>query len=461
MAISQFHSVRYYPFTLLIIPVVHYFTNIVFTNSSISSNKKYILIILLAFTPGLFHMINFVYLFFWITILFIYFLVNLYKNKIENISYFHLISKNRKSALTGAIIIILSILFLVSLIHFLKGRLYFSSHNLEFMPGLLSFYFSSKFMIYDVIFIILLIFSFINIRKFTKIESSLFITSFGLIIFCFIGFSIMGGEVVISHASRYFLFLYPVIITILSLMLSLLSRTIINFLPNFSLKEIIVFCMVAFIFIFINYPKFEENERRLPGNKKLLEEFNNVTKQYNNLVFVTSGNSHYFFNYFPHNKAYLYRDFKEINESNIIKDDFYKSASGYIKNIGGEIYVGTQESFCRMLQENKNNVIYFFDVLPELRSKLNKIYTGNPMSAKYLIAMLCCNNDSEKTQNALNVIKEQGLFDEEYAKLGIYLYNHDLINECIQAFLKALSINPNNPRYSGKPGSFIFQIREN
>jgi hypothetical protein len=86
LSISQFHYVRYYPYTLMIMSLMHYLTNLVFVYSDHNSFKKYIIIIILSFIPGLFHMANFSYLFFWVSWLFLYFLfVTMRANKNDSL----------------------------------------------------------------------------------------------------------------------------------------------------------------------------------------------------------------------------------------------------------------------------------------------------------------------------------------------------------------------------------------
>jgi tetratricopeptide (TPR) repeat protein len=445
LSVSQFHYVRYYPFTLIIIPLSHYFTNRAFINPKYSSFKKYLLIIILSFIPGLFHMVNLSYMFFWVSFLFLYYLISIFKNNL-NLSFKSFFTKNLKFVIS-LIVLIIILCFLVNFVtEFLKNRLYFSYENLRFIPGFLSYYFNIKFIAYDFIFLMLLIFSIVKIKKFTKIELSMFLTSSAFLIFCFIGFSIMGGKELITNPGSYMLFLFPIIIMLLSLMLSLLFRTIQHLMPDFYFKDFIIFYVIALAFIIINSQKLNDHERRTRSKREFLNIFNETVEKFKNCVFVTSKNTHYFFNYFPHNKAYLYRPHDEIKAANIIKNDFYKSPSGWVRNIGGEIYVGNPESFCRMLRENENNVIYFYFVMPELRAKLKKIYTGNPMSAKYLLAMFCSNNESEITQNSLSAIRGSGLLEEEYISLGAYLFNRNLYSDCITSCQKALSVNPVNTR---------------
>lgn len=66
------------------------------------------------------------------------------------------------------------------------------------------------------------------------------------------------------------------------------------------------------------------------------------------------------------------------------------------------------------------------------------------MSAKYLIAILCGKNDFEKTQNCIKLMKDPGLFENEYINLGVFLFNQNLFNDCIYSCNKALFINPKN-----------------
>jgi len=446
---SQFHYVRYYPFTIMIMPFVHFISNIILINSKLTNLKKYLLIIFLAFLPGLFHLVNFSYLFYWFTILSGYSIYNILKNKNGKFTLGDKLTKNYKLLFVGIILIILLGVLANFLLHFLKNRLYFSSENIKVIAAFFSFYFSKNYVIYNLIFVILLIFSIINIKKFTKLESNLFISSLGFIIFCLLGFSIIGGQGIITNPYSYLMFLFPIILIIISLMLTLLFRTINNLIPYFYIKEFVIFYLVAVLFISINYKKLEENENRSDGTKKELDQLKEIQNTYKNCVFITSKNAHYFYNYFPDNKAYLLRDYANINENNIIKDDFYKSTSGYVKNIGGEIYIGKSESFCKMLDENYNSLLYFYRITPgyvdkELFDKINTVIIGNPMSAKYLQTMLCCKTDTEKIKNSLKIINEDGLLENEYISLGSFLFNKNYFNECINSCRKALAINPNN-----------------
>jgi hypothetical protein len=453
LSASQFHWVRYYPFTLMIMSVIHYVTNLIFTYSNKKSLKKFLLIIFISFIPGIFHLANLSYFFFWVTYLCVIYINNfIFENKEKSIKY--LFKKNKINMLIGLMVFIFLCFLGIFLMIFLKNRLYFSSENIKFIPGFLSYFFNVKFIVYDSLFLILSFFCIINFKKFSKIESVLFKTSFSFMFFCLIGFSVAGGNTIIANPYSYLLFMFPIIVTILSLMLTMVFRIINRLLPEFFLKDFVAFYLIAFLFIFINFQKLGENERKVPGTKKPFEKLEEIINQYKNCIILTSLNAHFFYNYFPQNKAFLYLPYKDEDydtnkvKKNVLYGDYYVSNSGYVKNYGGEINVGSPKSFYRILKENENNVMYFFVLKTEYYSifsnKLGKIYVGNPMSCKYLKNLMYGKDEKDTIQCCLNALNETGLLEIEYFSLGYYLLNHNLINESIKANLKVISLNPKN-----------------
>lgn len=446
---SQFHNLRSYSFTITALPLVHYITNNIFLHSKLNTFKKYLFILFLAFLPSVFHMANLIYFAFWLSFLIVYAIYNGVKNSKEKFNLVGFVTKNIKLVLFGVALTIVLGFLANFVLDFLKSRLFFSSENINVIPTFFSFYFSKDYIIYNLIFFALFVFTLFNIKKFSKIELNLFISSIGFILFALFGFSIIGGQSIIANPYAYMMFMLPIIFLITSLMLTLLFRVINNLIPAISFKEPVIFIVIASMFLFINSKKFDENEGRSDGDRKELEMLIDVSKKYKDLIFVCSKNAHYFYNYIPNNKAYLLRDYQPISETNVIKDDFYKSTTGWVKDIGGEIFVGKTESFCRMINENTNSLFYFHRVMPnyvskDLMDKLNTIFIGNPMSGKYIKAMLCSVNDSEKTQNILEIINENGLMEGEYINMGAYLFNQNRFEDCITACNKGLTLNPNN-----------------
>jgi hypothetical protein len=437
---SQFHYVRYYPFTIISMAFAHFTTLYLFVSSRYSTTKKYALILLIAFIPGLFHMINWTYFFYWLTIIFFiqaYNQVKIFREK-----------KNARDGNGKSVIFLVAIagvacLLVFFVFNFLKDRVYFSTENIKVVSEFFKFYFNPASKNFAVCIGLLLIL--LSYRRFYPFEKKLFLLSIGFLIFSLAGLSVAGGKGLIANIYTYSMFFFPILLAIAALMLYTVYKWLTAKVKGVPGKEVVFFIIPLILVYYLFATSFKNYENTARGTTKEFTEIENYLKKDKDCVFITSDNSLYFYAYFPDNKCYLYRTYNEITETNkLTPDEKYKDINGYTRNVYGEYFIGKKQIFIKMLRDNPGKKICFYNLSlgmadGDLGTNLQSYIVNNPCSSDYLNTMFSLESKfppDEATKRAMEV----GIFyPQEYFRLGSLFYEKRAYEESVRLISAGLT----------------------
>ena len=460
---STFHRVRYNPFTVMGIIVSFCTCTYLYLYNNRTWFIKYGLILLVGFLPFFFHMLNIYHFIFWVgfvTVDFIYKVYNKIKNSANGLAGF--ITNHKKTLIVLSAIILSAVaVFFAFILQPLNDFLVFSKLSVSEMlfkeenkPIVSVIYdlFIEKSILGVLVVFIPLVIVILNRRSIEKFNAGLLLLSAAFLVFAAFALYCWGGGKVISNTMSYLLFVHTVFLCFLAALLGTFMKVAVNKLPDFLFKEVILFLLISGFFCFAYKEKFKINETDADTTVEKLEQVKDIMKKYNNPVFVTD-KVMWLYAYQPQVKAYFSRtypdmEFKEINKiQNTETMRYYMDSSGYVCDWFGAIYVGRKTAFCKMLKDNEEELIYFFDIIPpaidkDLINDIQNYVFKNPVSAKYLIASMCDTSDAYIRK----IISEPNnkVATDEYINLDQRLLNKGKYQLCIDVSKKILSLDPVN-----------------
>lgn len=444
-ASSEFHYVRYYPFTIIFMSFIP-FVCIYFYTYRDGGFKRNTILLLLALTPGFFHAANFSYFFYWVVVLVLFKIKDIIKDWKKKGAQIQFSPKQIALAVLGSVLLIGLALIAYSRA---ADRLTLGAENLAVIPKFIEFFLGTT--RDKIIFLAGFVLIYISFKQFSGYEKNLLFFSLGFIAFCLTGFSVIGGSGIVGNYYTYMMFMFPSLIIITSIMLYSLLLILNRYIFNFPFKVEVIFSVLIISVAFADKDKFMANENRARGTIKEYNEIKAYVEKYPNCVFVTSDNSLYFYAYFPKNKAYLFRTYKDIKDTMQVNEvNMYNDKTGHARNIYGEYLIGKYETFTQMLKENTDKKICLYNVSPglvepDLMAMIQKNIVCNPFSADYLLTMMTSYpNKNEAVKQYKELLGRDNLFPLEYVQLSNIYFNIDLYDETIEAANKAVKAGPGN-----------------
>lgn len=413
---SAFHYVRYFPFIILSISICHFFAVTRYLKKTKNVISNYIIILIIAGIPILFHQISVIYLMFWFLFLTISILVKFIKKEFT--------LKNKRWVFTSLILILIPVIFLL---YRHSNRINLSGFNFDMTLQAFRYFFAESSNMYlDLILALMVILFVSSLRVPFKKE---FFISIGALVFCLLLVSVEDSP--IHPANRYLLFLYPICISIVALIFTSIHTSIGFFLKGSKKTNIVqITVFILLISLFFKAQQFDRTEKI---NNKISKTYNinkmrdinriNVTNYDEEVAFIGGfiekrdikiikkilkddrtvilcDDALFCFYHFPNNRSYIFRDYDNDISENIKNDSiFFLGKDNYVKNIYGETYVGKKGPFCRVLMEHPLQKVFFYDVsLSRIDDELGQLIAKNfsyfkeyrePISSKDLYKRLC------------------------------------------------------------------------
>ena len=357
---QSFHFVRYYPFTLISITAAHFICTYLLLCPKRSFPKKCGTILIIAFIPALFHGINILYFEFWFSLL--SFLT------IKNISMKLELGPFIKFKRISLVLIV----FFVSLVtlFFVSSRFYFANF-FDIRSPLVFLYFFNLVLTGNAAFFILVVLLMVLFfhKYLDTYEKYLLMLSTGFLVFVLTFFSVYGGyRIIILKESRYLLCILPCWFAMLSVMFSTVFKAFFKkIIPSGTYWLYpLVFWGIIFLFLGLNIKSINHSFSYIftayeAISKKQLETIKQIVRDSPGcIILVDDGEFGRY--YFPENKVYIYRKCPVIQDPNKLSHGlFYKDRRGWMRDIYGSVYVNDRESFCRVVRENKDKNILFYN----------------------------------------------------------------------------------------------------
>lgn len=370
-ASASFHYLRYHAYLMMSVVFSLMLCCYVYVQASFHKIIKIILILIISVIPSFLHQAGYFCILFWIVYLGIAELSRLLGNLVH-----------KRGASRGQVFSSLSAMALITFAMIYKRKMIAVGlsklHNYEaFVPSIKTFFelnFNTTATGLTITAIVFLA-GMLSFKKLSYFERRLFIfVSLFLIFALTLSSFVVGSQYSGYHGrNRYYAFLHPVYLLLLSLMVTAIYNQLAVRLIRFKLSRIAIFMLLLVPFIFDLYKLCDlhidkYNFSHSPRIRRAeLDTVKERIKEYDCVV-VTDAVCYFCQYHFPDIKSYMFfgysKAFDSAQDGSTMRTRYAHIVKhkGRVLRSNGMPHIGTRSAFCEMLAENPSKLIWFFNI---------------------------------------------------------------------------------------------------